>query len=137
MCCLLELVGCHPVLHTFLVDDVSWIKDMLNSGKEEVREFASVLYGILVAHVLDDNKFDSALKDLINATKNDKYLETQHGSLLGIANAMERRITIKKISYDNITDSEIYKTTVDVIGNVPETRSFRMLISYFFPQLTS
>lgn len=114
--CMLELIGCLPILHTHLLEEVTWLRDLLNSTKEEVREIASVLYGTMAAHGLNDDQFQDAMKDLRNSTTNDKYPEVQHGSILAMANAVERRITIKKISFDNITTWDTYKTTVYVLS---------------------
>lgn len=113
----MEIVGCVPASHKLLLNDLKWIRELINSTKEEIREFASLLYGIIIAHGLpDDDKFEETVKDLITGTENNKYLETQHGCLLGVANGVERRITIKQIQFDNVLNLEIYKNSVVVIS---------------------
>lgn len=110
-----ELIGCLPILHTYLANEITWIKDLLNSTKEEIRESASMLYGVLVAHNQTDDQFQQTINDLKRSTTNDKYPEIQHGSILGIANAIERRITIKKVNFENINSWDLYKTSLSLL----------------------
>lgn len=95
--CLLEVVGCIPdLLYSDYVDRLNWFKGFLGSTKEEIREHASVLYGILTAYALNNNDFDQMINELVDNAKSSKNLENQHGSMLALANSLERRISIRK-----------------------------------------
>ncbi|XP_066994237.2 proteasome adapter and scaffold protein ECM29 isoform X2 [Anabrus simplex] len=93
---LLEAVGSAPdLLAARFSQKIVWLKSLLLSTKEKVREAAAQLYGTVVAHGLGDKEFDEAVSDLIDCVKG-KTLETQHGCVLALAHALERRIILLK-----------------------------------------
>ncbi|XP_069674508.1 proteasome adapter and scaffold protein ECM29 isoform X2 [Periplaneta americana] len=95
--CLLEVVGSIPdLLAVKFIDKLSWLKGLLFSAKEEMREASALLYGIIIAHGLDDSAYDDAVQDLINSVKGKSPLEAQHGCLLASAYALERKMSIMK-----------------------------------------
>lgn len=106
--CMLEVVGCVPTLHTVFSDHLTWLRDLLNSTKEEVREQAAVLYAVVISRALDDRGFEGAIDYLISQTGT-KSLEAQHGAILGIGNCMERKIIAKRAACENIRDWHLHK----------------------------
>lgn len=84
--CMVEIVGCMPQLTAVIAKDIIWIRDQLSSTREEVREYAAVLFSLILNATPDS--FDSAINYLIKQTNN-KNLETQHGAILALGNCLE------------------------------------------------
>lgn len=83
---MVEIVGCAPQLIAVISKDVIWIRDQLNSTREDVREYAAVLYSLILNATQDS--FESAINYLIKQTDN-KNLESQHGAILALGNCLE------------------------------------------------
>lgn len=86
-----------------------------------MREKSALLYGIIIAHGLDDAAYEVAVQDLINSVKSKSPLEAQHGCLLASAHALERKISIMKrdsSSLANLSSYTIYRGGVEAIGKV-------------------
>ncbi|PNF26280.1 hypothetical protein B7P43_G02686 [Cryptotermes secundus] len=119
LACLLELVGSAPdILAGNFTGKLSWLKGLLFSAKEEMREKSALLYGIIIAHGLDDLAYEEAVQDLINCVKSKSPLEAQHGCLLASAHALERKISIMKrdnSSLVNLSSYAVYKEGVEAI----------------------
>lgn len=114
LCCMLEVIGCVPKLATFLQNNIDWIRNLLNSTKETIREFASLLYGIIINEILSEKDFEQAVNYLVIQTNN-KSLETQHGAIVAIANSMERKIMIKKLKSNDFSKWELFKKCTNTI----------------------
>ncbi|KAB0794456.1 hypothetical protein PPYR_11295 [Photinus pyralis] len=114
LCCMLEVIGCIPKLALTLKSNLNWVRDLLNSTKEEVREITSVLYSLIINEVLSPKDFEDAINYLITQTNN-KMLETQHGAILGIAYALERKIMTHKYRGGNALNDELFKKCVQTI----------------------
>lgn len=125
LCCMVEIIGCVPKLSSSLMNNIDWIRDLMNSTKEEIREFASVLYAVVINEVLSEKDFENAINHLVTRTTN-KNLEAQHGAIFGIANAMERRIMIKRSNCNDFSNWELFKNCVNTLGN------FVILVTQFF-----
>lgn len=110
---MLEIVGCVPQLYSVLVKDMNWLRDLMNSLKEEIREQAAVLYAVILNYGSSEKDFDEAIDFLIKQTSS-RNLESQHGALLGIGNCMERRI-VSKLHKDCNT-GDVLKNAVTTIG---------------------
>ncbi|KAK7866865.1 hypothetical protein R5R35_006031 [Gryllus longicercus] len=96
LACLLEAVGSAPeLLASRFTEKLSWLRGYLTSAKEKMREASAQMYGIVIAHGLNDQQFDSSVKELIASIKG-KNLEAQHGCILALAHALERRVTLLK-----------------------------------------
>ncbi|XP_065156025.1 proteasome adapter and scaffold protein ECM29-like [Atheta coriaria] len=94
--CLVEVVGCLPELQTDLELDLTKVRDLLLSTKEETREHAAILYGILINEAVDKEKeFDEVLEYLLKLTAN-KSVEAQNGGILSLGCCLERRLMTKK-----------------------------------------
>lgn len=84
-----------------------------------MRETSALLYGIIIAHGLDDEAYEGAVHDLINSVKSKSPLEAQHGCLLATAHALERRISIMKKHHNvliNMSLYAVYTEGVETIG---------------------
>jgi hypothetical protein len=84
-----------------------------------MRETSALLYGIIIAHGLDDAAYEEAVHDLINSVKSKSPLEAQHGCLLASAHALERRICIMKKHSHVLNNMPLYavcKEGVETIG---------------------
>lgn len=69
MYCLLEAVSVYPEkLAARFVDKTEWIKSLMNSSKEEMRELAALFYSVVVSTV-SGNELKSMIEQLIKTTK--------------------------------------------------------------------
>ncbi|KAK5644780.1 hypothetical protein RI129_006080 [Pyrocoelia pectoralis] len=114
LCCMLEVIGCVPKLASTLKNHLNWVRDLLNSTKEEVREVTSVLYGFLINEILTPKEFQDAVNYLISQT-NSTMLEAQHGAILGIAYALERKIMTLKSNSCDFRNDVLFKKCVQTI----------------------
>lgn len=109
---MLEVIGCVPKLHTTLTKNVQWLRDLLSSVKEEVREYASLLYAIYVNNAFTEIEFEKVINFLITQCSS-KTLEAQHGAIITIGNCLERKIMTSR-DYQQIND--LIKKSVNTIG---------------------
>lgn len=114
---MLEVVGCVPALHSVFSDHIGWLRDLLNSTKEEVREQAAALYAVVINEALDEKSFDSAVEHLVSQTGTGRNLEAQHGAILGIGNCMERRIVARRGASGGTRDWALHKISFCAISN--------------------
>ncbi|CAG9861828.1 unnamed protein product [Phyllotreta striolata] len=111
LCCMIELIGCLPIVHEHILKNLQWIKDQLSNTKEEIRELTSLLYALLLTFSAKDADFTIALKNLITQT-NAKNLEAQHGALLAIGRCLEIKTEqCKKETYAN--GVELVKSSIE------------------------
>ncbi|KAM9329749.1 proteasome adapter and scaffold protein ECM29 [Gastrophryne carolinensis] len=84
MYCLLEVVSVYPQkLAGTLLDKIDWIKSLMISNKEEMRELAAQLYAVVVS-TLPGPELKTRLENLIKSSKDSHNLEAQHGSILAL-----------------------------------------------------
>nr|XP_033782200.1 proteasome adapter and scaffold protein ECM29 isoform X1 [Geotrypetes seraphini] len=96
MYCLLEAISVYPQkLAVKFIDKTDWIKGLLNSSKEEMRELAAQLYAVVVSTMSGD-EMKSAIQSLLKITKDNHNPETQHGSLLALGYIVGRYLAKKK-----------------------------------------
>ncbi|XP_046388790.1 proteasome adapter and scaffold protein ECM29-like [Ischnura elegans] len=96
LCCLLDLVGSLPEqFASNLSSDLKWLKGILASTSEDMREIASIIYGMVVAHGFDDANFEETMTFLLRQVSK-KNVEAQHGYILAICYCLERRLRVKK-----------------------------------------
>ncbi|EDL02222.1 expressed sequence AI314180, isoform CRA_c [Mus musculus] len=75
MYCLLEAVSVYPEkLATKFVDKTEWIKSLMSSSKEEMRELAALFYSVVVSTV-SGIELKSMIEQLIKATKDNHMKE--------------------------------------------------------------
>ena len=112
---LLEIIGTIP---QHVIDrhskELPWLRSLLSSTKEKVRESGAKIYGLTVArtHVSD---FNEKITEIVALTKNGKNVETQHGALLALTHTVERKLTIKKEQGEDIKEWKNYVDVVNVI----------------------
>ncbi|CAH1974017.1 unnamed protein product [Acanthoscelides obtectus] len=114
LCCMVELIGCVPFLHTLLSNDLQWIKDQLSSTKEEIREYSALLYSLVLTGSTKNSEFESAVNALMSQLSS-KNLEGQHGHLLGIGNCMELEIMNKKAAKKDVSKWDLYKSSLQAV----------------------
>uniref|UniRef100_A0A8C5KUG8 Ecm29 proteasome adaptor and scaffold n=1 Tax=Jaculus jaculus TaxID=51337 RepID=A0A8C5KUG8_JACJA len=96
MYCLLEAVSVYPEkLATKFVDKTEWIKSLMSSNKEEMRELAALFYSVVVSTV-SGNELKTMIEQLIKTTKDNHSPEIQHGSLLALGFTVGRYLAKKK-----------------------------------------
>ncbi|XP_029470526.1 proteasome adapter and scaffold protein ECM29 isoform X2 [Rhinatrema bivittatum] len=96
MYCLLEAVSVYPQkLAARFVDKTDWLKGLLNTSKEEMRELAAQLYAVVVS-TMSGEEMKSAIQSLLKTTKENHNPETQHGSLLALGYIVGRYLAKKK-----------------------------------------
>ncbi|KAM6036464.1 proteasome adapter and scaffold protein ECM29 isoform 4-T4 [Theristicus caerulescens] len=79
MYCLLEVVSVYPEkLATRFVDKMDWIKSLMNTNKEEMRELAALFYSVVLS-TLSGDELRASLEQLIKMTKDNhaKQIELQ------------------------------------------------------------
>lgn len=91
----LEVVGTIPVETTPRYEtELPWLKNLLTSTKEDIRELAAKIYGVVAAHI-PIGDFEKQVAEIIGVTRN-KMLETQHGAILALSYMMERKLTLRR-----------------------------------------
>ncbi|CAB1445956.1 unnamed protein product, partial [Pleuronectes platessa] len=105
MYCLLEVVSvCPEKLAPRFVDKIDWIKSMMNTNKEDMRELAAQLYAVVVSTMIG-NELQTAVQNLLKITKDNHSPETQHGAILALGYMVGRYMSKKKaISSGDSTD---------------------------------
>uniref|UniRef100_A0A6P7FNW0 Proteasome-associated protein ECM29 homolog n=1 Tax=Diabrotica virgifera virgifera TaxID=50390 RepID=A0A6P7FNW0_DIAVI len=95
LCCMVELVGCVPNLHQYVLNNFQWVKDQLSAIKEDIREISSLLYSIILTCSASDADLATEVKDLISQA-NTKTLEKQHGALLAVGRCLELKLSVNR-----------------------------------------
>uniref|UniRef100_A0A2K5PCI4 Proteasome adapter and scaffold protein ECM29 n=1 Tax=Cebus imitator TaxID=2715852 RepID=A0A2K5PCI4_CEBIM len=132
MYCLLEAVSVYPEkLATKFVDKTEWIKSLMNSSKEEMRELAALFYSVVVSTV-SGSELKSMIEQLIKTTKDNHSPEIQHGSLLALGFTVGRYLAKKKIrmaeqqerNADLLPDQEeLIQSATETIGSFLDSTS--------------
>ncbi|OBS70608.1 hypothetical protein A6R68_00846, partial [Neotoma lepida] len=125
MYCLLEAVSVYPEkLATKFVDKTEWIKSLMSSSKEEMRELAALFYSVVVSTV-SGNELKSMIEQLIKATKDNHSPEVQHGSLLALGFTVGRYLAKKRMRmaepHDLETDADLLPEQEELIRSATET----------------
>ncbi|NXD27831.1 ECM29 protein, partial [Spelaeornis formosus] len=134
MYCLLEVVSVYPEkLATRFIDKMDWIKNLMNTNKEEMRELAALFYSVVLSTMSGD-ELRASLEQLIKMTKDSHSPEVQHGSLLALGFTVGRYLAKGKIRRMELHDTEqpntsvipeqeqLIKLTTETIGNfLPKT----------------
>ncbi|KAG7460501.1 proteasome adapter and scaffold ECM29 [Solea senegalensis] len=101
MYCLLEVVSvCPEKLAPRFADKIDWIKSLMNTNKEDMRELAAQLYAVVVS-TMKGNELQTAVQNLVKITKDNHSPETQHGAILALGYMVGRYMSKKKSS-DNM-----------------------------------
>ncbi|XP_029706065.1 proteasome adapter and scaffold protein ECM29 isoform X1 [Takifugu rubripes] len=96
MYCLLEVVSvCPEKLAPRFVDRIDWIKSLMNTNKEDMRELAAQLYALVIS-TMTGNELQAAVHNLVKITKDNHSPETQHGAILALGYMVGRYMSKKK-----------------------------------------
>uniref|UniRef100_A0AAX7VK09 Ecm29 proteasome adaptor and scaffold n=1 Tax=Astatotilapia calliptera TaxID=8154 RepID=A0AAX7VK09_ASTCA len=96
MYCLLEVVSvCPEKLAPRFADKIDWIKSLMNTNKEDMRELAAQLYAVVVS-TMTGNELQKAVQNLVKITKDNHSPETQHGAILALGYMVGRNMSRKK-----------------------------------------
>ncbi|XP_064200970.1 proteasome adapter and scaffold protein ECM29 [Anguilla rostrata] len=98
MYCLLEVVSVHPhKLAPKFIDKIDWIKNLMNTSKEDMRELAAQLYAVVVS-TMSGNELRTAVHNLVKVTKDNHSPESQHGAILALGYMVGRYLSRRKCS---------------------------------------
>uniref|UniRef100_A0A8C3CD18 Ecm29 proteasome adaptor and scaffold n=1 Tax=Cairina moschata TaxID=8855 RepID=A0A8C3CD18_CAIMO len=135
MYCLLEVVSVYPEkLATRFVDKMDWIKSLMNTNKEEMRELAALFYSVVLS-TMSGNELRASVEQLIKMTKDNHSPEVQHGSLLALGFTVGRYLAKGKIRAMELHDieqpntavmpeqEELIKLTTETIGSFLDSTS--------------
>ncbi|KAM7008757.1 proteasome adapter and scaffold protein ECM29 [Tautogolabrus adspersus] len=96
MYCLLEVVSvCPQKLAPRFIDKIDWIKSLMNTNKEDMRELAAQLYALVVS-TMTGNELQMAVQHLVKFTKDNHSPETQHGAILALGYMVGRYMSRRK-----------------------------------------
>uniref|UniRef100_H3CEP2 Ecm29 proteasome adaptor and scaffold n=1 Tax=Tetraodon nigroviridis TaxID=99883 RepID=H3CEP2_TETNG len=96
MYCLLEVVSvCPEKLALRFIDKIDWIKNLMNTNKEDMRELAAQLYALVIS-TMTGNELQTAVHNLVKVTKDNHSPETQHGAILALGYMVGRYTSKKK-----------------------------------------
>ncbi|KAM9099029.1 proteasome adapter and scaffold protein ECM29 isoform X1 [Sarcophilus harrisii] len=134
MYCLLEAVSVYPEkLATKFVDKTDWIKSLMNTNKEEMRELVALFYSVVVS-TMSGNELKSTIQHLMKTTKDNHSPEIQHGSLLALGFTVGRYLAKKKTKVAELQDTEtntaflpeqeqLIQSTTETIGSFLDSTS--------------
>ncbi|XP_034543139.1 proteasome adapter and scaffold protein ECM29 isoform X1 [Notolabrus celidotus] len=96
MYCLLEVVSvCPEKLAPRFIEKIDWIKSLMNTNKEDMRELAAQLYALVVS-TMTGNELQMAVQNLVKITKDNHSPETQHGAILALGYMVGRYVCRRK-----------------------------------------
>uniref|UniRef100_A0AAZ3SS43 Ecm29 proteasome adaptor and scaffold n=1 Tax=Oncorhynchus tshawytscha TaxID=74940 RepID=A0AAZ3SS43_ONCTS len=96
MYCLLEVVSvCPHNLAPMFIHKIDWIKSLMNTNKEDLRELAAQLYAVVVS-TMSGNELKTAVQTLIKITKDTHSPETQHGAIMALGYMVARYMSKRK-----------------------------------------
>uniref|UniRef100_A0A8D0E6M2 Ecm29 proteasome adaptor and scaffold n=1 Tax=Salvator merianae TaxID=96440 RepID=A0A8D0E6M2_SALMN len=141
MYCLLEVVSVYPEkLAARFVDKMDWIKSLMNTNKEEMRELAALFYSVVLSTV-SENEFQTSVQQLIKTAKDNHNLEMQHGSLLALGFTVGRYLSKRKARMGELHElrdantivvpeqEQLIKSTTETIGSFLDSTSSLLAIA--------
>ncbi|KAF4804062.1 proteasome-associated protein ECM29 [Turdus rufiventris] len=104
MYCLLEVVSVYPEkLATRFVDKMDWIKNLMNTNKEEMRELAALFYSVVLSTMSGD-ELRASLEQLIKMTK-DSHMKERAIQTLGYFPVGDEDFPHQKLLLQGLMDS--------------------------------
>uniref|UniRef100_A0A673HWA9 Proteasome-associated protein ECM29 homolog n=1 Tax=Sinocyclocheilus rhinocerous TaxID=307959 RepID=A0A673HWA9_9TELE len=127
MYCLLEVVSvCPEKLTPNFVDKIDWIKGLMNTNKEDMRELAAQLYAVVVS-TMSGNELRTAVQNLIKTTKDTHSPETQHGAILAlgymVGRYMNKRRSLMPTEPTPKENEELIAIATKAIGSFLDSES--------------
>uniref|UniRef100_A0A3P9P601 Ecm29 proteasome adaptor and scaffold n=2 Tax=Poecilia reticulata TaxID=8081 RepID=A0A3P9P601_POERE len=113
MYCLLEVVSvCPEKLAPRFADKIDWIKSLMNTNKEDMRELAAQLYALVIS-TMTGNELQTAVQNLVKITKDNHSPETQHGAILALGYMVGRNLSRKKaIASCELTENKMEEMSI-------------------------
>ncbi|XP_072771015.1 proteasome adapter and scaffold protein ECM29 [Nerophis lumbriciformis] len=139
MYCLLEVVSvCPEKLAPKFADKIDWIKSLMNTNKEDMRELAAQLYAVVVS-TMTGNELQAAVHNLLKITKDNRSPETQHGAVLALGYMVGRYMSKKKsatyqapVDKESVTsqdDDDIVAMATKTIGSFLDSSSALLAVA--------
>ncbi|XP_036407220.1 proteasome adapter and scaffold protein ECM29 [Megalops cyprinoides] len=136
MYCLVEVVSVYPQkLAPKFIDKIDWIKSLMNTNKEDMRELAAQLYAVVVS-TMSGNELRAAVQNLVKITKDNHSPETQHGAILALGYMVGRYLSKRKslawsdshnqdqhMSATPTEDEELIRLATNTIGSFLDSSS--------------
>ncbi|KAL7841457.1 hypothetical protein SRHO_G00251480 [Serrasalmus rhombeus] len=135
MYCLLEVVSvCPQKLAARFAHKIDWIKGLMNTNKEDMRELAAQLYAVVVS-TMSGNELKTAVQNLIKITKDAHSPETQHGAILALGYMVGRYMSrrrglimgdtpdLDQMSATSREDEELITMATKIIGSFLDSGS--------------
>ncbi|RXN25525.1 proteasome-associated ECM29-like protein [Labeo rohita] len=133
MYCLLEVVSvCPEKLTLNYVDRIDWIKGLMNTNKEDMRELAAQLYAVVVS-TMSGNELRTAVQNLIKITKDTHSPETQHGAILAlgymVGRYMNKRRSLMPTEPTPKENEELIAMATKTIGSFLDSESSLLTVA--------
>ncbi|XP_061591425.1 proteasome adapter and scaffold protein ECM29 [Cololabis saira] len=143
MYCLLEMVSvCPEKLAPRFANKIDWIKSLMNTNKEDMRELAAQLYAIVIS-TMTGNELQMAVQNLIKITRDNHSPETQHGAILALGYMVGRSMSRKKavtcsdstknkeekMSISSQDDDELVAIATKTIGSFLDSSSAMLAVA--------
>ncbi|XP_038148704.1 proteasome adapter and scaffold protein ECM29 [Cyprinodon tularosa] len=134
MYCLLEVVSvCPDKLAPRFADKIDWIKSLMNTNKEDMRELAAQLYAVVIS-TMTGNELQTAVQNLVKITKDNHRPETQHGAILALGYMVGRNLSRKKATEEerSITsqdDDKLVSLATKTIGSFLDSSSAMLAVA--------
>ncbi len=111
---MLQVIGCcHKMFARQYSKKLTWIKNLLTDSKEDVRDSAAHVFGLVCAE-LGEEEFDRAVSAVSKGFK-ERALELQHGIIMSLAYSFGRRILLTKEGGKDAVQSGSYAAAVDLV----------------------
>ncbi|XP_043096991.1 proteasome adapter and scaffold protein ECM29 [Puntigrus tetrazona] len=133
MYCLLEVVSvCPEKLAPNFAEKIDWIKGLMNTNKEDMRELAAQLYAVVVS-TMSGNELRTAVQNLIKTTKDTHSPETQHGAILAlgymVGRYMNKRRSLMPTEPTPKENEELIAMATKTIGSFLDSESALLTVA--------
>ncbi|KAG7272777.1 hypothetical protein CRUP_036837, partial [Coryphaenoides rupestris] len=132
MYCLLEVVSvCPEKLAPIFVEKIDWIKSLMNTNKEDMRELAAQLYAVVVS-TMSGSELKTAVHNLVKITKDNHSPETQHGAILALGYMVGRYMSKRKESMEtgmSKEDDDLVALATKTIGSFLDNSSALLAVA--------
>uniref|UniRef100_A0AAY4AG20 Ecm29 proteasome adaptor and scaffold n=1 Tax=Denticeps clupeoides TaxID=299321 RepID=A0AAY4AG20_9TELE len=116
MYCLVEVVSvCPHKLAPKFIDKIDWIRGLMNSSKEDLRELAAQLYAVVISS-MSGNELRNTVQTLVKTTKDTHNPVTQHASILALGFKVGRYMSRKQ----SLTSGGTQREEQDMSGALTE-----------------
>ena len=125
--CLLQLMGCTPnqLWSGDFQPKMAWLKVLLGNTREDFREVAAQLYGLVASTFDTGTTFVATIQDLCRGFK-DKQLELQHGIVLSLAFSFAPKLLEGQ---EDVPQLQEYGESVAMFINQLDSEAHNMLMS--------